>query len=147
MTIFFLNLLLNYAAPLLLHNVVSSTPRLSGIRTHSCFFLKYCSLVIKQQSINQRMKLIINKFIYAFPISTPFIFTFLLYFCSRAKSRADNNLNINRVIVFIIISNTFTLKCKSMRKTCNDLYMQGWQILFIFGSEVDSYNHNRKSQN
>ena len=110
MTIFFLNLLLNYAAQLLLHNVVSSTPRLSGIRTHSVFFLKYCSLVIKQQSINQRMKLIINKFIYAFPISTPFSFTFLLYFCSQAKSMADNNFNRNRVIVFIIINNTFTPK-------------------------------------
>jgi len=34
-----------------------------------------------------------------------------------------------------------------MRKPCNDLYMQGWQILFIFGSEVDSDHHNRKSQN
>ena len=38
------------------------------------------------------------------------------------------------------------LKCKSMRKPCNDLYMQGWQIVFIFGSEVDSDHHNRKSQ-
>jgi hypothetical protein len=38
------------------------------------------------------------------------------------------------------------VKCKSMRKPCNDLYMQGWQIVFIFGSEVDSDHHNRKSQ-
>jgi hypothetical protein len=103
---YFQVLLLNYTAHLLLHNVVLSTPRLSGIRAHS-FFLKYCSLVIKQKSLNQRMKLIINKLIYAFSISTPFV---LLYFCSRAKRRADNNFNRNRVIVFIIISNTFTLK-------------------------------------
>ena len=32
---YFLILLLNYTAHLLLHNVVSSTPHLSGIRTHS----------------------------------------------------------------------------------------------------------------
>ena len=38
------------------------------------------------------------------------------------------------------------VKCKSMRKPCNDLYMQRWQIVFIFGSEVDSDHHNRKSQ-
>ena len=56
---YILILLLNCTAHLLLLNVVSSTPRLSGIRTHSFFFLKYCSLVIKQQSLNQRMKLII----------------------------------------------------------------------------------------
>jgi hypothetical protein len=35
---YFLNLLLNYTAHLLLHNVVSSIPRLSGIRTHSFFY-------------------------------------------------------------------------------------------------------------
>jgi len=86
---------------------------------HICFFLKYCSLVIKQQLLNQRMKLIINKFVYAFPISAYFYFTFFTLFLLSGWKQGRyekqhvliyNNFNRNRVIVFIIISKTFTLQ-------------------------------------
>jgi hypothetical protein len=75
---YFLVLLLHCTAHLLLYNVVSSTPRLSGIR-YTFVFLKYWSLVIKQQSLNQKMKLIINKFYMPFQY-LPHVFTFFNLF-------------------------------------------------------------------